>query len=113
VLAAEVVEGGTWRVAATFREALADPRRMRLVLVPKLPAPAIAVRLRVEGFGPPAGDQPSLLAEPAAMHTEAHHQRPPPGERAWLIGRVRHHPFSYTVSVRDRATPRHSVRTGL
>jgi protein ImuB len=69
VLSAELVEGGTWRVAVSFREALSDPRRMRLVLVPRLgelPAPASALRLRAEGFGPPSGDQRSLLAEPAA-----------------------------------------------
>jgi protein ImuB len=69
-LSAELVEGGTWRVAVSFREALADPRRMRLVLVPRLgdlPAPATALRLRAEGFGPPSGDQRSLLAEPAAL----------------------------------------------
>jgi protein ImuB len=69
VLSAELVEGGTWRIAVGFREALADPRRMRLVLVPRLgelPAPASALRLRAEGFGPPSGDQRSLLAEPAA-----------------------------------------------
>jgi protein ImuB len=69
VLAAKLVEGGTWRVRVTFREALADPRRMRLVLAPRLaelPAPADVLRLRVEGFGPPAGDQRSLLQEPAA-----------------------------------------------
>jgi nucleotidyltransferase/DNA polymerase involved in DNA repair len=70
VLVAELVEGGTWRTAVTFREALADPRRMRLVLVPRLdelPAPATALRLRAEGLGPPTGDQRSLLAEPAAV----------------------------------------------
>ena len=70
VLSAALVEGGTWRARVTFREALADPRRMRLVLAPRLaelPAPAEALRLRVEGFGPPAGDQRSLLAEPAAV----------------------------------------------
>jgi protein ImuB len=70
VLAAELVEGGTWRTRMTFREALADPRRMRLVLAPRLdelPAPATALRLRAEGLGPPAGDQRSLLAEPAAL----------------------------------------------
>ena len=33
----------------------------------ELPAPADALRLRVEAFGPPAGDQRSLLAEPAAI----------------------------------------------
>jgi protein ImuB len=70
VLSAALVGGGTWRTQMTFREALADPRRMRLVLGPKLdglPAPAEALRLRAEGLGPPAGDQRSLLAEPAAV----------------------------------------------
>jgi nucleotidyltransferase/DNA polymerase involved in DNA repair len=81
VLAAKLVEGGTWRARVTFREALADPRRMRLVLVPRLaelPAPADVLRLRAEGFGPPAGDQRSLLQEPAALRAarlrEAVHQ---------------------------------------
>ena len=70
VLSARLVEGGTWRVRVTFREALADPRRMRLVLAPRLadlPAPAEALRLRAEGLGPPSGDQRSLLSEPAAI----------------------------------------------
>ena len=70
VLSAKLVEGGTWRARVTFREALADPRRMRLVLVPRLaelPAPAEALRLRAEGLGPPAGEQRSLLAQPAAV----------------------------------------------
>jgi protein ImuB len=70
VLSAALVGGGTWRTQMTFREALADPRRMRLVLVNRLselPAPADALRLRVEEFGPPAGAQRSLLAEPAAI----------------------------------------------
>src|SRR3954462_6289994 len=70
VLSAKLVEGGTWRTQVTFREALADPRRMRLVLVNRLnwlPAPADALRLRVEAFGPPSGAQRSLLAEPAAV----------------------------------------------
>ena len=54
----------------TFREALADPRRMRLAItgrLTELPAPADSLRLRVEAFGPPSGDQRSLLAEPAAI----------------------------------------------
>jgi protein ImuB len=70
VLSAVLVGGGTWRTQLTFREALADPRRMRLALVGRLaelPAPADALRLRVEAFGPPNGDQRSLLAEPAAI----------------------------------------------
>jgi protein ImuB len=70
VLSAKLVEGGTWRARVTFREPLADPRRMRLVLGQKLaelPSPTDVLRLRVEGFGPPAGDQRSLLAEPATI----------------------------------------------
>ncbi len=70
VLSAALVGGGTWRSRLTFREALADPRRMRLALAGRLtdlPAPADSLRLRVEAFGPPAGDQRSLLAEPAAI----------------------------------------------
>jgi protein ImuB len=70
VLSAKLVEGGTWRTHVTFREALTDPRRMRLVLTPhlqELPAPADVLRLRAEGFGPPSGDQRSLIAEAAAV----------------------------------------------
>jgi protein ImuB len=71
VLSAVLVEGGgTWRERAVFREALADPVRMRLVLVPRLalmPAPAEALRLSVEVFGPPASDQRSLLEDPADL----------------------------------------------
>jgi protein ImuB len=70
VLSATLVEGGTWRARATFREALADPRRMRMVLgqrLVELPAPAEALRLALEGFGPPTGEQRSLLSEPAVV----------------------------------------------
>jgi len=70
VLVAKLVEGGTWRARVTFREALADPRRMRLVLAPRLaelPSPADVLRLCAEGFGPPTGDQRSLLTEAAAV----------------------------------------------
>ena len=70
VLSATLVEGGTWRTRATFREALADPRRIRLVLgnrLSGLPAPADALKLTLEGFGPPTGEQRSLLSEPAVV----------------------------------------------
>jgi protein ImuB len=56
VLGATLVEGGTWRERVVFREPLADPVRMRLVLTQRLallPAPAEAMRLAVERFGPP------------------------------------------------------------
>jgi protein ImuB len=70
VLSAALTSGGTWRTQLTFREALADPRRMRLALTGRLgdlPAPADSLRLRVEAFGPASGDQRSLLAEAAAV----------------------------------------------
>ena len=65
VLAAALVEqGGTWRQQVTFREALADPLRMRLALTPRLslvPAPVRVLRLAVERFGPVASEQRGLL----------------------------------------------------
>ena len=70
VISAKLVEqGGTWREQVVFREALADPVRMRLALTPRLaliPAPAEVLRLAVERFGPPASDQRPLLEDPAA-----------------------------------------------
>jgi protein ImuB len=81
VLAAALVEGGTWRERVPFREALADPLRMRLALAQRLallPAPAERLRLAVERFGPPASDQRSLLDEAEAVRRsrlrEAIHQ---------------------------------------
>ncbi|MGC9221734.1 MAG: hypothetical protein ACP5H2_10355 [Solirubrobacteraceae bacterium] len=71
VLAAVLVErGGTWRQRMIFREATADPLRMRLALVPRLqtvPAPAQTLLLTVERFGPPASDQQALFKEPARL----------------------------------------------
>ncbi len=69
VVSAVLVERGTWRERVVFREALADPVRMRLALAPRLtqvPAPVEVLRLAVEQFGPPASGQRSLLDEPAA-----------------------------------------------
>ena len=66
VLSAALVEGGTWCELVPFREALADPLRMRLALAQRLallPAPAERLRLAVERFGPHASDQRSLLDE--------------------------------------------------
>ncbi len=68
-LSVRLVEGGTWRQSIPFREASADARRMCLALglrLAQLPAPAAALRLGVESFGPPGGDQQDLLA-PAAQ----------------------------------------------
>jgi protein ImuB len=70
VISAVLVEqGGGWRQQIAFREALADPARMRLALAPRLqslPAPAEELRLAVDRFGPPADDQRPLLEDPAA-----------------------------------------------
>lgn len=70
VLGAVLVEqGGTWREQVVFREALADPVRIRLATVPRLagiPAPAEQLRLSVERFGPPTADQRGLLDDAAA-----------------------------------------------
>jgi protein ImuB len=66
VLSAALVEGGTWRERVPFREALADSQRMRLALAQRLvllPAPAQRLTLAAEGFGPPVGEQRSLLDE--------------------------------------------------
>jgi protein ImuB len=69
VITAALVEGGgTWRRPVVFREALADPVRMRLALVSHLaqmPAPAERLGLAVERFGPPRADQRALLEDPA------------------------------------------------
>ncbi len=64
VLSARLVEGGTWRERIVFRQALSDSRRVCLALslrLPLLPAPAEALRLGVERFGPAGGEQCTLL----------------------------------------------------
>src|SRR3954470_10771778 len=69
VLAARLVEGGTWRERVVFREALADAQRMRLVLVPRLamlPAPAEVLELTVERFGPPHAPGAALFSDDTA-----------------------------------------------
>jgi protein ImuB len=63
-LSARLAERGTWREVVVFRQALSDPRRIRLALSQRLqllPAPATALQLAVEEFGPAGGDQGSLL----------------------------------------------------
>jgi protein ImuB len=64
LLSARLVGGGTWHERVVFRQALSDARRMRLALslrLALLPAPAEALRLAVERFGPPDGEQGVLL----------------------------------------------------
>ncbi len=69
VLAATLVEGGTWRERVTFREATADPARMRLALAGRLallPAPAETLRLAADRLGPPPGASRALFEDGAA-----------------------------------------------
>lgn len=65
-VSARFVAGGTWRTRVAFRQASAEPARLRTALAPKLaelPAPASSIALEVEAFGPPAHDQTRLLEE--------------------------------------------------
>jgi protein ImuB len=65
-LAARLVGEGTWYERVVFRQPLSDPRRVRLALslrLSLLPAPAEALRLSVERFGPPGGEQRALLEQ--------------------------------------------------
>jgi protein ImuB len=66
VVSARFVEGGTWRRRVTLRRASADPDRLRETIAPRLmelPAPAEALGLEVESFGPPAHDQRRLVED--------------------------------------------------
>jgi protein ImuB len=72
VLGARLVEGGTWRERVVFREPLSDSTRMRLALGQKLlllPAPAEALRLTVERFGPNASGAHALFDDGSAART--------------------------------------------
>ena len=73
MLSARLVEGGTWRERVVFREALADPQRMRLALggrLALLPAPAETLQLTVERFGPPHPEMRALFDDGAARRDE-------------------------------------------
>lgn len=73
VLAASLVEGGTWRERVVFREATADAARLRLALggrLALLPAPAETLRLAVDRLGPPHGAGAALFDDGAAERRE-------------------------------------------
>jgi protein ImuB len=64
MLSARLLSGGSWHEQVVFRQALSDPERIGLALSLRLltlPAPAGALRLAVERFGPLAGEQGALL----------------------------------------------------
>ncbi|HWX95475.1 MAG TPA: hypothetical protein VNZ01_01390 [Solirubrobacteraceae bacterium] len=68
-LSARLLTGGGWRERVVFRQALCDPERIGLALslrLQLLPAPASALRLTVERFGPPANEQSALLDQARA-----------------------------------------------
>jgi protein ImuB len=70
VVAATLVEGGTWRERVVFREATADAGRMRLALAGKLmqlPAPAETLRLAADRLGPPHGAGGALFEDGAVQ----------------------------------------------
>jgi protein ImuB len=73
VLSARLVESGTWCERVVFRQALSDPKRMCLALslrLALLPAPAEALAVSVERFGPPQGEQVTLLERSRALRLE-------------------------------------------
>ena len=80
-LSARLLAGGGWRERVVFRQALADRERIGLALSLRLlllPAPAATLGLAVERFGPPAGEQRTLLDEgrAAARCAPARGRRP-------------------------------------
>jgi protein ImuB len=72
-LSAMLVEGGTWSERVVFRQAIAEAKRICMALslrLALLPAPAQALRLEVERFGPPGGAQRALLGEEVVARRE-------------------------------------------
>ena len=72
-LSAVLVDGGSWRSSVTFREALAEPARMRLVLAPRLsllPSPAQELVLGADRFGPPRATQHELWGQASRRRRE-------------------------------------------
>ena len=69
-LSAQLIAGGGWRERVVFRQALCDPERIWLALSLRLlalPAPASALGLSVERFGPPSSEQGALLDQRRAV----------------------------------------------
>lgn len=72
-LSARLVGEGTWHERVVLRQALSDAERIRLALslrLSLLPAPVQELGLRVERFGPPAGEQRMLLEEDGVARRE-------------------------------------------
>jgi protein ImuB len=70
VLSARLVSGGSWHEQVVFRESISDQQRIGLALSLRLltlPAPAAELGLAVESFGPPQGEQGTLLDQGRAL----------------------------------------------
>ena len=86
-LSARLAERGTWCERVVFREALADRKAMRLALgvrLDLLPAPAEALALAVEVFGPAEARQEGLLDSERAARIR--HLREAMGQLRVLAG---------------------------
>jgi protein ImuB len=73
VLSARLVERGTWCEEVVLREAIANGQRILDALTAPLallPAPAVALGLAVEQFGPPTSEQTTLLDGERAARDE-------------------------------------------
>ena len=80
VLSAQLLPGGGWRERVVFRQALCDAERIRLALsvhLLVLPAPAAALRLSVEGFGPPPSEQEVLPGQEQGQARERARRQEP------------------------------------
>ncbi|HEX5853258.1 MAG TPA: hypothetical protein VFY36_09205, partial [Solirubrobacteraceae bacterium] len=89
-LSARLLAGGGWRERVVFRQALADPERIWLALSLRLlllPAPAAALGLAVERFGPPASEQGALLGEDRARAARASRLREAIAQTRAVAGR--------------------------
>jgi protein ImuB len=90
-LSARLISGGAWSERAVFRQALSDPERIGLALSARLrllPAPAAALGLTVECFGPPAGEQSALFdGDPARPAGRAMRLREAVGQARAAAGR--------------------------
>jgi protein ImuB len=92
IISAQLCSGGSWHEQVVFRQALSDADRIGLSLSLRLlalPGPAGALRLAVERFGPPAGEQGALLdqgraARAARMHEAIAQVRAVAGQEAAL-----------------------------
>jgi protein ImuB len=89
-LSARLAAGGGWHEHVVFRQSLGEAERIRLALslrLAQLPAPATALRLSAESFGPPAGQQEGLLERDRARAERATRLREAVAQTRAVAGR--------------------------